>query len=319
MVQTLRKFQLKKHACYLTASLLLSIFHLGMAQPTLADSASRKEDVRQRINARLVKRGYSRGAESLNIAGMNVAIWQPPSLSSPNPVPAPLVIFSHGFRGMNTQSIFLMKAMAQAGYLVVAPNHRDAISYGVSKQQIGFFKVSKWNAGTYKDREEDVMKLIDALRCDPQLNAKIDWTKLALAGHSLGGYTVLGLAGAWPEWKLAGVKAVIALSPYSNPYIDNGTLAKIDVPVMFQSGTRDNWINKYVKDEKGAFAQTPSPAIYIELDDANHFAWTNLNKDASQKELICHYCIAFLNKYVLGDVTAKPELKLDGASALRAK
>ena len=32
-----------------------------------------------------------------------------------------------------------------------------------------------------------------------------------LAGHSLGGYTVLALAGAWPSWKLANVRAVLAL------------------------------------------------------------------------------------------------------------
>lgn len=298
------------------AGLLVSTSFGATQMPSNADAAARREQVRQRINERLVKRGTARGAESININGMNVAVWRPSTTSSR---PVPLVIFSHGFRGANTQSIFLMQAMANAGYLVVAPNHRDAISYGVSKQQMGFFKVQKWSSGTYRDREEDIMKLIEALHRDPQWNDQIDWTKLALAGHSLGGYTVLGLAGAWPEWKLAGVKAVIALSPYSNPYIENSTLAKIDVPVMYQSGTRDKWINTYVKRESGAFSQTSSPAVYIELDNANHFAWTNLNKDTSERDLISHYCIEFLNKYILGSPTAKPEEKLPGVSTLRVK
>lgn len=302
-----------KSICLLLAAFALSCF---TQEPSCADTATRREKLRQRINERLLKRGTSRGAESINIAGMNVAIWEP---TNTNASQAPLVIFSHGFHGMNTQSLYLMEALAHAGYLVVAPNHRDAISYGLSKKQTGFFKVQKWNSSTYRDREQDIMKLIAALRQDSQWNSKIDWSKLALVGHSLGGYTVLGLAGAWPDWKLSGVKAVIALAPYSNPYIENSTLAKIDVPVMYQSGTRDKWINVYVKKENGAFSQTPSPAIFIELENANHFAWTNFNKDANEREVVSRYCLEFLNKYVLGNPMAKPEERLPGVSTLRVK
>ena len=42
--------------------------------------------------------------------------------------------------------------------------------------------------------------LLAALRDVGYLSPRIDWSRLALAGHSLGGYTVLGLAGAWPQW-----------------------------------------------------------------------------------------------------------------------
>lgn len=299
---------------YFSMILIAVTIFCAAARPSFADSTSRREQLRQRINDRLVKRGTARGANSFNIAGLNVAVWQPV-----NPQPAPLVIFSHGFHGMNTQSIFLMNALANAGYLVVAPNHRDAISYGVSQKQLGFSKVREWSSLTYRDREEDIVKLIEALHRDPQWSGHIDWTKLALVGHSLGGYTVLGLAGAWPDWKLGGVGAIIALSPYSNPYIENSTLAKIDVPVMYQSGTRDKWINTFVKKENGAYSQTPSPSIYIELENANHFAWTNLNKDSSERDLISHYCVEFLNKYVLGVPNARPEEKLAGVSTLRVK
>src|SRR5271170_4777599 len=58
------------------------------------------------------------------IAGRDVAIWKPAGTA-----PAagfPVVVFSHGFGGCNTQSVFLMEALANAGYLVVAPNHADA-------------------------------------------------------------------------------------------------------------------------------------------------------------------------------------------------
>lgn len=255
--------------------------------------------------------------QKLTVQGFkNLAVWEPESLKLPNPSPVPLVIFSHGFRAANSRSAFLTSALAQAGYLVIAPNHKDSFTRGLPRQQAGFFKPGDWSEFTYKDREEDILNLVAALHQDPVWNARIDWSKLALAGHSLGGYTVLGLAGAWRNWKLPGVKAVIALAPYTNPYISKGTLENIDVPVMYQSGSRDTWIHPTVK--SCAFTQTPSPAVFVEFD-TNHFAWTNLNRDRRNAELISHYCIEFLNKYVREEKTATPAVKLAGVTTLRAK
>src|SRR2546421_147846 len=76
------------------------------------------------------------------------------------------------------------------------------------------------------------------------------------AGHSLGGYTVLGLAGGWPSWKLPEVKAVLALSPYCSPLAQKGRLSAIKVPVMYQGGTRDLGITPSVIKGRGAYDQT---------------------------------------------------------------
>ena len=46
------------------------------------------------------------------------------------------------------------------------------------------------------------------------LMTAFDWKRCGLVGHSLGGYTLLGLGGAWPSWRFDGIKAVLALSPY---------------------------------------------------------------------------------------------------------
>jgi len=43
--------------------------------------------------------------QKLHIAGLDVAAWIP---SHDTPGPWPIIIFSHGFHGCNTQSIFLM-------------------------------------------------------------------------------------------------------------------------------------------------------------------------------------------------------------------
>src|SRR5690242_18474921 len=46
----------------------------------------------------------------IEIAGLRVSVWEPP----PDvPGPLPLVIFSHGFHGISTQSTFLTKELAE--------------------------------------------------------------------------------------------------------------------------------------------------------------------------------------------------------------
>lgn len=78
-----------------------------------------------------------------------------------------------------------MKALAQAGNLVIAPNHKDAITNGIGKSEERFGKVANWTDNTYKDREKDVQNLIDALHKDNYWNTRINWSKLALAGQAL--------------------------------------------------------------------------------------------------------------------------------------
>ncbi len=266
-------------------------------------------------------------ASTAKIAGLDVAVWQPKGGG-----PFPLVIFSHGFHGRNTQSEFLMRAMAQAGYLVIAPNHRDAArtgSHGDSQassrassqsgSQESFRQPETWSDATYIDRRDDIAKLVSALHCDANFESLIDWKRVALAGHSLGGYTVLGLAGAWPSWKLPGVKAVVAMSPYCQPYLASGNLASLDLPVMYQGSIRDFGITPSVKKSAGAFAKTGAPAYFVEFDKMGHLGWTTFNHDKVKQDLITQYCLAFLDKYLNDQDSSVLKTKLPGVSDLRSK
>ena len=177
----------------------------------------------------------------VNLAGLDVAVWQPTG----SPGPYPLVLFSHGAGGCKTQSTYLMDALAQDGMLVAAPDHSDKSANCPARLPEPdelprtFWMTGKWGPSFHDDRRDDLQRLRAALEADPAYSGLIDTTRVALVGHSLGGYTVLALAGAWPSWKMDGITAVVALAPYSQPFVRGGKPSEIEVPVLFQVGSED--------------------------------------------------------------------------------
>ena len=241
-------------------------------------------------------------AEHLTITGRDVAVWRPSRAADASGYP--LIVFSHGFTGCNTQTKFLMQALAQAGYLVVAPNHQDAgcssgrhFGNGGRKPEIPFHDAGRWTDTTYRDRRDDIEAVLNAvLSRDNFAGLPVDRNRIGIAGHSLGGYTVLGLAGGWPSWKDPRVKAVLALSPYCSPFLAPMRLKEVSIPVMYQGGTRDFGITPTVKKTQGAYDQSKAPKYYVELDGAGHFAWTDLNR--AYVSTIDAYSVAFFDAYL---------------------
>ncbi len=123
-----------------------------------------------------------------------------------------------------------------------------------------FDRPEQWSDATFRARDKDVETLIAAASHDPRFT-QYDWNAIGLAGHSLGGYTVLGLAGSWRSWKDPRVKAVLALSPYATPYIVNHTLANIAVPVMYQGGTRDSGHHALCRQRRRRLRSNPCAEI----------------------------------------------------------
>ncbi len=236
--------------------------------------------------------------QEVTLANLDVTVWSPTASWGTK---CPVLIFSHGFHGSSMQSLFLMEAFATAGYWVFAPNHHDAVYRGseskwADRPAVPFLDPAVWSDATYRDRAEDIVHLITAIKADPRFRSA-DFSRLGLVGHSLGGYTVLGLAGAWPSWRIPSVKAVLALSPYARPLVEHGSLGHLSAPVRYQGGTRDLG-TLTVKRPQGAYDLSPPPKYLVEFDGAGHFAWTNLTTTAHQD--IVTYSLAFLNHYVKG-------------------
>jgi pimeloyl-ACP methyl ester carboxylesterase len=269
-------------------------------------------------------------AETATIGGRDVEIWRPAASG-----PAPLIVFSHGYLGCPDQSSFLMRALAEAGYLVVAPRHADASCglRGLTLPQAAFWRPWTWSDATYRDRRDDIVAVLDSLRNAPAFAGRIDWSKLGLLGHSLGGYTALGLAGAWPDWRLPGVKAVVVLSPFCAPFVSGPPdlpssdlphpglpppgLHAISVPVEYQGGTLDYGITPTVSRRGGCYDQTPAPALYVELQGAGHLAWTDLV--ATDHADMVFYTRAFFDAWMRGESAAPLSDRRADVAELRTK
>jgi len=230
-------------------------------------------------------------------AARDVVLWKPQGSAPAGGFP--VIVFSHGFTGCATQSKFLTEALAHAGYFVIAPNHRDARCGrgGFPQPEESFGKAQDWSQATYKDRASDVRAVLDAVLAEKTFQGvPVDGERVALAGHSLGGYTVLGLAGAWPDWKDRRIKAVLALSPFCNPFVSKGDLPDLKIPVMYQGGTRDLGITPSVRRLSGAYDRSSAPKYYVELRGAGHFAWSDLNPKF--QAIISEYGVAFFDQYL---------------------
>ncbi len=228
--------------------------------------------------------------------------------------PFPVVVFSHGYKGNGLQSLFITQKLAEQGYVVASIDHDDA-TFNWSNATLKRSKVL-WNDSFFIDRREDIKALIDVLielnNSDLLFGGSIDSSRIAGIGHSLGGYTTLGLVGGWSSWRDERVKLALLFSPFIQPF---SNLSSISTPIMIQGGTLDKDITPYIGE---VYDNLPSPKYFLVLRGGTHFVWSNLacrwRKYTSVEEcydkcinirLIVSYSAAFLDYYFRDDVNAQ--------------
>jgi predicted dienelactone hydrolase len=102
----------------------------------------------------------------------------------PTHFPCPLL--SHGTGGSELQLGWLGTALAAQGYIVASVNHHGNTSVEPYTVQ-GFC--------LWWERAQDLRAVLDHLLADARFGARIDSTRIGAAGFSLGGYTVIAVAG----------------------------------------------------------------------------------------------------------------------------
>lgn len=98
----------------------------------------------------------------------------------------PLVILSHGSGSRGIGMAWIATALAEAGFLVVAPDHPGTTSGDSTPEDTP--KI--W------ERTDDISTIITSLTTDAEWSKSIDANRIGVLGFSLGGSAALELAGA---------------------------------------------------------------------------------------------------------------------------
>lgn len=118
----------------------------------------------------------------------------PPNLDA---APYPLVIFSHGSGGTRLQSLYFTEHLASHGFVVMAVDHKGNTAFD------GILVPDKYEENRVRNyiyRPKDVLRQLSFAEelTAPQgkLAGLIDVERVAVTGHSFGGYTALAVGGA---------------------------------------------------------------------------------------------------------------------------
>lgn len=202
--------------------------------------------------------------------------------------PFPCVVFSHGMGAMREQSTFLTEHLASHGYFVVAPDHTN--------NTIRDLELAG-NIESALDRPMDVRAVIDQTlkrSADPDdpFFGRIQHDRIAVMGHSLGGYTALAVGGAWvngrahpahnsdPNWPDYldytdnRVRAVVALAPYTRPAFNAFGLAQLHRPTLIVGGTADG-VASIGEHLAPAFEKVSGERFLVVVQGASHLSFCN--------------------------------------------
>lgn len=239
----------------------------------------------------------------------------------------PVVLFSHGLGGCGFQTVFMTEQLARAGYIVVAPDHADAVCSvrggmrrGAQGSEQSLILPETWTEATERDRRDDLVQVLDWLQAASPWRTVIDGQKISGIGHSLGGYTLAGMAGAWRSWKYQKLQSAVLLSPYIQPFLKQRLIEKINIPLMYQGAQLDVGITPFVNGKDGAFSMGSMKKYYVELKGGSHFEWTNLVclgtktvqdclKTRPNARLMTIYAAAFLNATLNGQTDGLEKLR----------
>jgi predicted dienelactone hydrolase len=286
---------------------------------------------------------YATLADPRNERPLEMVVWYPSAATSAttrlfgdNPVfvgapavldaPAasgahPLVVLSHGNGGSWINQTWLASALAHQGYIVAAVNHPGTTSRDRSPQA----------AAQLWQRPVDLSRAIDAVTAQPERFGVVVKDRIAVIGHSLGGWTVLETGGARfdPErfaedckahtqlasctvyqqinpdstahskarlaadWRDQRVTAVVSLDLGLSRGMTDASLATYPVPILvIAAGVPSKDLPAQLESVDLAKRLPKTSSRYVEISDASHFTFMAICKPGA---------VAMLDEDVPGD------------------
>lgn len=239
----------------------------------------------------------------------------------PAPGGHPLVVLSHGYRGNWSNQSWLASALAHKGYIVAAINHPGTTTHDRSPQA----------AARLWQRPVDLRRVIDSVMGQPQTFGRVDKDRIAVLGHSLGGWTALEVAGArfdpdrfardckthsqlsscsvykainpesipdskvslGADWRDKRITAVVTLDIGLSRGFTDASLAALPVPTLvIAAGAPSEDLPAELESADLAKRLPAATNRYVEIKDASHFTFLSLCKPGA---------VAMLEEEVPGD------------------
>ena len=193
----------------------------------------------------------------------------------------PLVVYSHGSGGLRFIHSSYTEALAAHGYVVVSADHTgNTVVDRLANAETAFEE-------TAANRPNDVRRLVDAFidPADPAAGpfaARVDGERIAVTGHSFGGYTAIAsVTGVtFGDVVVAAddrVGAIITLAPAVGAnLLTDELLTSISVPFMVVVGTDDKTTPVDPNVDRLWDLSTVSPAYRVEFVAGEHQTFTDL-------------------------------------------
>jgi predicted dienelactone hydrolase len=187
----------------------------------------------------------------------------------------PLVLYSHHSRGSRRSATYLTTYLASHGYLVAALDHSEVVAPENAGNVQGFTA----------NRVSDARFLLDymlagALPCA----ARPDADRIAIVGHSAGGWTALAL----PETDTR-IQAVVALAPGGAPNPKPGIIPATlsfnwpRTPATLYIVAEDDVLTP-IAGMHELYSRTPAPKQMVVLPRADHLHFVD-NVEQAHEEL----------------------------------
>ncbi|MGB3511533.1 MAG: alpha/beta hydrolase [Microcoleaceae cyanobacterium] len=281
----------------------------------------------------------------------------------------PVVVISHGLgsNGVNFES--LAEHLASYGFAVALPQHPGSDYEYIQKFLAGKTK-DMFEGNEFINRPLDVTFLLNELEQlnKYQFHGQLNLEKVGIFGHSFGAYTAFALAGAeinfnqlkqdcGPQMEVLNMSlllqcralelnpqkyslkddrigAIFVLDPVNSSLFGKASLAQIQLPVLWGSGSEDK-ITPIVLEQANSFTWLTTPDKYLVVTEgANH---VNINFNAVNKtaftsikdliqpdpDVVLGYAnalgLAFFQSHVADKSEYRPYLQASYAKAISEK
>ncbi len=206
--------------------------------------------------------------------------------------PYPFLLFSHGFGGSGLAHRFLAEKLAARGWIVAAPDHGDRYSafrirtgpnndldrpgFLIEARKIGLSGPDQ--RGKYEYRLDELKAVLDGMLESSPFKMLINRNQIAVGGHSLGGFTALGLCGPVEERRDARIKAVLLFSTGAGGYLfRENELDRLKIPYLYFLGEREEGQKRGDRTMKElaekVFLRAAPPKYLVVLKGGGHFSF----------------------------------------------